>query len=472
MRQHDNDDGHIRSAGSTRFYKNIQKNLLTKMVDNKRAFKILSAPTGWQRIWWLGPGFLWMVSAAGSGELLFTPRIGALYGYTLLWALILAVTFKWFINREIGRFTVCTGKPILEGFHSLPHIKSLALWIILVPQLFVAVTTIAGLAGSAATALVLMFPGDIRFWTIAAIFASTGLVFWGRYKIIEGTAVFIAVGLAISSVIAAVSVFPHFDRIFAGMIPQLPPAVDFGEVLPWLGFMLSGAAGMMWYSYWLKAKGYGMASSGEKADIRNLSSDDRSILKSWVTQMTLDNSVAVIGTLIVTLAFLILGTELLQPRGLVPEENKVAEIIGRLLGDIWGPVGFWFMVVSVFVGFWDTVLSNQDGFTRFFQNGTNILLKSFGAKDGFSNATIKNIFLFGFLTIFPILLYLIYGNPVTLLKLAGAIEASQIPIVAGFTLYLNLQLPADLRPSWLATIATILAALFFAGFAALYIFGL
>ena len=29
-----------------------------------------------------------MVSAAGSGELLFTPRIGALYGYQLLWAMM------------------------------------------------------------------------------------------------------------------------------------------------------------------------------------------------------------------------------------------------------------------------------------------------------------------------------------------------------------------------------------------------
>ena len=43
-------------------------------------------PRGWGRLLWLGPGFLWMVSAAGSGELLFTPRVGALYGYALLWA--------------------------------------------------------------------------------------------------------------------------------------------------------------------------------------------------------------------------------------------------------------------------------------------------------------------------------------------------------------------------------------------------
>src|SRR5687767_1235781 len=52
-------------------------------------------PVGRERLAWLGPGFLWMVSAAGSGELLFTPRVGALYGYTLLWALLAAVALKW-----------------------------------------------------------------------------------------------------------------------------------------------------------------------------------------------------------------------------------------------------------------------------------------------------------------------------------------------------------------------------------------
>lgn len=44
-----------------------------------------------EKVKWLGPGFLWMVSAAGSGEILFTPRVGALYGYTLMWAMLAAV---------------------------------------------------------------------------------------------------------------------------------------------------------------------------------------------------------------------------------------------------------------------------------------------------------------------------------------------------------------------------------------------
>ncbi len=50
--------------------------------------------------------------------------------------------------------------------------------------------------------------------------------------------------------------------------------------------------------------------------------------------MTLVNTLAVVGALVIAFAFLILGTELLQPKGLIPEENKVAETLGQLLGGI------------------------------------------------------------------------------------------------------------------------------------------
>ncbi len=46
------------------------------------------------------------------------------------------------------------------------------------------------------------------------------------------------------------------------------------------------------------------------------------------------------------------------------------------------------------------------------------------------------LFVVVLVTILPIVPYLIIGNPVQLLKLAGAIEAAHIPIVTGLVLYL------------------------------------
>lgn len=437
--------------------------------------KVPKAPKGKERLKWLGPGFLWMVSAAGSGELLFSPRVGALYGYALLWALFAAVMLKWFINREIGRYTVCSGATVIDGFRRLPGPKNWALYFILIPQLFVAVSTIAGLAGSAGTALVLVLPGDIRIWTILSILISSGLVFWGRFKAVELVATVLALLLAVAGIVAAGIVFAHPDEAIQGMVPSIPENMEYGEILPWLGFMLSGAAGMIWYSYWIQKKGYGAAGNrkneNEQPSVSSYSSEDKKQLKGWIKQMTLDNNIAVIGTLVITIAFLVLGTELLRPKGLVPEENKVAEVLGQLLGQLWGPIGFWFMVLGVFIGFWSTILSDQDGFGRMFAGGTRLLLKPLGASGKWvKESFLNNMFILGLVTILPIALYLWMGEPVQLLKIAGAIEAAHIPVLAILILFLNhKKLPPELRPSLVTTIFTALAGLFFAVFAVIYL---
>jgi hypothetical protein len=72
-------------------------------------------------------------------------------------------------------------------------------------------------------------------------------------------------------------------------------------------------------------------------------------------------------------------------------------------------------------------------------------------------------------TLIPIAIYLLLGEPLTLLKIAGAIEAAHIPVVAGLVLYLNRSaLEKELQPSLVSFISTALAGLFFAVFAVIY----
>lgn len=435
---------------------------------NESQERVPQAPTAFARIAWLGPGILWMVAAAGSGELLFTPRIGSLYGYALIWALCATVFLKWFINHEVGRFTVCTGRTILDGFSSLPGPKNWPIWVILLPQLFVAVATIAGLAGSAGSALALIFPGDVRLWMIVTVLSGAALVGFGQYKGIEKVAGFVALVLSVAAMIAAARVLENPSLLAQGLAPSLPNNADFAEIVPWVGFSLSGAAGFLWYSYWLHAKGYGAAGRSEKE--KPVDPTDRERLKGWLKQLKFDNTLAVVGTLIITLAFLVLGTELLKPAGVVPQEEKIAETLGRLLGDIWGVAGFWGMIVGLFVALWQVTLSGQDGFSRMFADGSRFLARQFGAfEKTMENKRGKLLYLSVLVTVLPIALFLFVGKPVGLLKVAGAIEAAHIPFVSFLTLYLNhRELPRELRPSKLAFGVTVLAALFFAVFAVFY----
>lgn len=431
-------------------------------------------PQGWKRFLWLGPSFIWMLSAAGSGELLFTPRIAALYGYSLLWALLAAVILKWFINGEIGRFTVCTGATILEGFKRLPGPRNWAIWLILVPQIFVAIATVAGLAGAAATALILVTGGTVQLWTVIIILVTAAIVLLGQYDGVEKVSSSIGIARTIAVVIAAVIVFPSFQQLGAGVVPQIPQNVQYQEVLPWLGFMLAGAAGLMWYSYWVGARGYGTAALKQEQpiDFAGVGRQERRHLKGWITQMLLSNTLAVVGALLAALSFLILGGELLRPQGIVPQEEQVAETLGQLLGNLWGPFGFWFMIAIVFITFCSTTLSVQDGFGRMFADGTQIILQGFGVRGGrwTNEKFLQRFYLLVLLAALPIAIYLIFGKPIALLQMAGGIEAAHIPIVTGLTLYLNHRmLPQELRPSKVILAGTVIAGLFFAVFAIIYL---
>ena len=295
----------------------------------------------------------------------------------------------------------------------------------------------------------------------------------GQYEVVEKISSIIGIGRTLAVVAAAIFIFPNVRRFAAGLVPQIPQNVQYQEILPWLGFMLAGAAGLMWYSYWVEARGYGAASLKQEQplDFNQIGHEQIKRLQGWVTLMSLSNTLAVVGALLAALAFLILGGELLRPQGLVPKEQQVAEILGSLLGDLWGPFGFWFMVAIVFITFCSTTLSVQDGFGRMFADGTQILLQGFGVRGRWTNEKfLRPFYIIVLLAALPIAIYLIFGEPVSLLQMAGGIEAAHIPIVTGLTLYVNHRmLPKELRPSKFIWGGTVIAGIFFACFAVIYL---
>jgi Mn2+/Fe2+ NRAMP family transporter len=187
--------------------------------------------------------------------------------------------------------------------------------------------------------------------------------------------------------------------------------------------------------------------------------------------MTFDTTVAVVGALLVTVAFLILGVELLQPTGLLPEDEDMAAVLGNLLSGVWGRVGFWMMITGVFIGFFDTLLSDQDGFGRLFANGARLLSRRLRAQRRWGDAErLRRIFVIGWVTVVPLAIFFFQRDPVGLLMVSGGIEAAHIPVVTGLILYLNVRrLPAPLRPSPFALTLTAIAGVFFAAFAVFFL---
>ncbi|MCD8489363.1 MAG: Nramp family divalent metal transporter [Desertifilum sp.] len=454
-------------------------------------------PQGWKQLKWYGPGLMWMISSVGSGSVLFTPRVGSRYGYEYLWALLIVILFMWVMIREVGRYTVVTGKTILDGYRDLPGPKNWAIWLIFVPQVVAAVVTIAGIGALAGSALMLAFPGNQAIYATALIVLSAILVISGQYQRVEQAASVMAGILIVAVIVAALQVFPEWGEFTGGLVPGIGDDFDLEFLLPWLGFILAGAAGIMWFSYWVAAREYGGPVEGDlendETSNRNGSQDwededlqqrRRDRLKKWLRVMSTTAAIGVVGGGLVIIAFLILGAELLRPEGIIPEGIRVAEDLTTLLSEVWGEFGYWLLLGSIAIALGGTIVANQDGWPRMFADAT-LILKG-GSRNSEDESTesgmkgwlmsalgdrdrLKNIYVVITVTLLPLIVFFLVRDPVDILEVGGIVAAAHQPVVAFLTLYLNqTKLPEELKPGWFSSTLMVLSGLFFTIVAVLY----
>ena len=454
-------------------------------------------PTGKDRLKWYGPGLMWMISSVGSGAVLFTPRVGARYGFEFLWVALIIIFLMWIMIREVGRYSVVTGKTIFDGFRDVSGKSQWPIWLIFIPQLLAAAVTIAGIAALTGSALMIALPGNQQLYATVVILLSIILVVSGKYKIVETVASVMAGALVLIVIVTSVKVFSSTGQFARGLVPNIPENLDMQFVMPWLGFILAGAAGIMWFSYWVVAKEYGgpqleQKDIVQKENERHLNADVMDRLKQWLKIMGNTAAVGVIGGGLVIVCFLILGTELLKPEGRIPEGIDVAKDLSALLSGVWGRIGFWMLIVSITIALAGTILSNQDGWGRMFADATLILLAPVFRKrkrgptqdthpgshaeeeDGIGGwkklitdrAKLRNVYAISFGAIIPLIVFFLVRNPVDILSVAGIVAAVHTPVVVGLTLYLNLKrMPKPLRPGMFSTVCMAFSGVFFTAFA-------
>lgn len=319
-------------------------------ADGSSRSRIPEPTRGMERLRWYAPGLLWTISSVGSGSVLITPRIGSRYGYVFLWVVLAVVFFMWIMIREVGRYTVVSGKTMLDGYRELPGPRSRAIWFILIPQLVAGIVLITGIAALVGSVLMIALPGSQVVYAIGMILVSGVLVLSGRYSKVEQVSSVLAGVLVAIALVSAIVVFP--GPMASGVVPGISEHVDLYFILPWIGLILAGAAGIMWYSYWVAARGYGGRigsrrhgyGEGGQGDAEQPGGDAAYVeeltrrARGWLRLMSVTALIGVLTGMLVILSFLILGAELLGPEGIVHQGVRVAEDLTRLLSEIL-PVG-------------------------------------------------------------------------------------------------------------------------------------
>jgi Mn2+/Fe2+ NRAMP family transporter len=161
----------------------------------------------------LGPGLIITASIVGSGELILTPRLGAMAGFTMLWFIIAGCMIKVFVQIELGRFAIVTGLTTLQALDTVPGLRLRASWLIWLWLVMYAGTLfqIAGIVGGIAHVLSL---GGVRIshgvLTCLVAGSCSALLVMGRYRLV-------AQALMLPFLALAAVYFRHHDP---GPLPQ------------------------------------------------------------------------------------------------------------------------------------------------------------------------------------------------------------------------------------------------------------
>ena len=113
-----------------------------------------------ETIKYLGPGLIIAAAIVGAGELIATTKTGADAGFSLLWLIIIGCLIKVFVQIELGRFTIISGKKTIEALNEIPGPRKRVNWIVWywLVMFVVAIAQLGGVIGGVGQSLAIMFP--------------------------------------------------------------------------------------------------------------------------------------------------------------------------------------------------------------------------------------------------------------------------------------------------------------------------
>ena len=435
----------------------------------------------------LGPGIIWMALAQGSGELIWWPYLIAKYGLTFLFLLVPACLLQYPLTVEIGRYTMLTGESIFHGFIRLHRGLGIFLWILMTVS-FLWFGAFASAGGTALAALT-NFPagwgqrGQTLFWgyTSIAIFFIAIVLSRVIYVLIERVMKCVAV-ITVAGLVWAclqpdvLNSIPGFLRgiiALPGPMPRPWDDADATKLLTAVTFAGLGGFWILFYSYWLRAKGAAMSIyngritgliTGNPETVNTdgtLPEDtecDKTRWRAWMRYLRMESLIGICGNLFTTLMTCLLAYALLFPKGLLPQDYELAVVQSRFFEVSWGPLGriLFLLVAAAFLA--DTWLATVDGVSRMQADILHIL---FPRARRFSQRYLYYLFLFLLTAVTCLTMPL--STPGALIMLSAVIGFAGTVIFPAALYFLNFRLLPRYAPDWArpAGISVLLLAISF-----------
>ena len=401
----------------------------------------------------LGPSILLVAMAISGGELLLWPDLTAQYGFGVIWTVPIILSLQYFVNLEIERYTIVTGKNTLSGLIELQKwISPLFIFSIIVSLAWPAWAAPAG----SMLAYLLNTPEHSQLFGILIL--GLLIIIWQSkksYQILEQIS---KIGLLTVLGIVIFTIFTRFDTALLTSLGDgfksvgtFPEGVNKFVLLSALAY--GGVVGVLnlVQSDWVHDKGYG-ATSLEKPEKIKWNAKSLRNFHRWWKLLRLEHGIIyylgnIIGIgLLTSLAFLTLQGSDATGFDILTTQVDVLKNDFTLLG-----VSFGLAVILLFIMAQMTILDAQG----------KLLQKCLPQYK--SSARISQIMAVVGIGILLLGYYIpSFSQPAFLLRLSASLSAGVMVIYPPLLLVLNSKLPAGTRPGWFSKCMVVTCSIFYA----------
>lgn len=210
----------------------------------------------------IGPGFVFLLSILGVGDLTGSSVNGTKFGFAILWTLLIAVIARYVVLEAIGRFGICNPEKLTPIQGLIKIYGKWFRWLIAAYVLVFFCTNMSTYVKGAAEILNAIFPFvPIPVCGLCVIAFGIFCVYSPKYKRIEKLFKSLLVVVFCTVVGVSIIVHPDWGAFFKGMfIPGIPPGVPdlrstMFVVIGAIGTVIGGV-GQLMYPYFIKQKGW------------------------------------------------------------------------------------------------------------------------------------------------------------------------------------------------------------------------
>jgi Mn2+/Fe2+ NRAMP family transporter len=301
----------------------------------------------------VGPGAIIASVTVGTGETIFSPRLGAIFGYSMLWVILAAVVFKAVLVYTGGRHLVLTAEHPMEAWARLPGprawmpiliggvaLVSFPLWVAAlsdaVASLCVWVTGLG--AGSA---------WGRPAWATVIVAAAMLLSVVQTYNVVERVSTAFLLLKVLSIFVAILVIKPDWAAALSGLLTPSLPAYEpwvaeryaevaeksaFFHVAVFIGVIGGGVQDYVGYVGFMREKRWGASRQRGGPAALPLDAASASRARSWLRAPLFDVAFSFTSVMVMTSCFMILGAAVLHPRMEVPTDQDLYSKQSQFLG--------------------------------------------------------------------------------------------------------------------------------------------